>query len=143
MFLGEYQHSLDAKGRVILPSRFRARLEGGCVLARGREPCVAVYPREEFEGLSRRLKEIPMGNRQARTAARVFFSGASEQIPDGQGRVLVPDNLRSFAGLQRELVIAGHGDNFEIWDRARWDAHMQEAQAEFTELTEPQTDLPF
>ena len=84
-----------------------------------------------------------MSNRQARTSARVFFSGASEQTPDSQGRVLVPDNLRSFAGLERDLVIAGNGEKFEIWDKARWVEHMEEAQAEFTELTEAQTDLPF
>ena len=144
MFLGEYQHSLDAKGRVILPARFRAQLEGGCVLTKGREPCVVVYPREEFIRVSDELKAVPMSSAQARNAARVLYSGASEQIPDSQGRVLVPETLRRYAGLDRELVVAGAGIRFEIWDRTRWDEQLTSAQGQYSEIAEEQRiDLPF
>jgi transcriptional regulator MraZ len=143
VFLGEFQHSLDAKGRVILPSRFRTHLESGCVLTKGRESCVVVYPREEFEKLVRRLGEIEMSNRQLRNARRVLFSGASEQVPDGQGRVLIPENLRGFAGLERDLMITGHGERFEIWDRARWTEHMDTVDREFAEPGDGTPELPF
>jgi MraZ protein len=144
VFLGEYQHSLDAKGRVILPAKFRAQLEGGCVLTKGREPCVRVYPREEFIRVSEQLKGIPMSSAQARHAARVFYSAASEQVPDAQGRVLVAENLRRYAGLERDLLIAGANQYFEIWDRDRWLAEIEANQARFSEIADEQhVDLPF
>ncbi len=143
MFLGEYQHSLDAKGRAILPARFRTQLEGGCVLTKGREPCVVVYPRDEFNRISDELKAVPMSSAQARNVTRVFYSGASEQVPDSQGRVLVPENLRRYAGLDKDLLIAGLGNRFEIWDRERWDAQLANAQDQYSEIADDRRfDMP-
>ena len=144
VFLGEYQHSLDAKGRVILPAKFRAQLESGCVLTRGRERCVVVFPRDEFMRLAEELKSVPKSSAQVRNAARVVFGSASEQVPDAQGRVLVPDHLRSYATLDRDLVIRGSGNYFEIWDRETGASALESAQSQFSELTEEQhIDLPF
>jgi len=120
MFLGEYQHSLDAKGRVILPARFRDQLEGGAVMARGLDGCLDVYPPAEFQ---RRAAEVNEGRKRGpreRQAARSFFSGAGPAVPDGQGRVAIPPHLREYAALDREVVVAGAFDHIEIWDAARF-----------------------
>ena len=94
MFLGEYQHSLDAKGRVILPARFRDQLEGGAVMARALDGCLAVYPVDEFDRLATRIREVRERGGEQRQAARTFFAGAVEIAPDKQGRVAVPQHLR-------------------------------------------------
>ena len=116
MFLGEFQHSLDAKGRVILPARFREQLEGGAVMARALDGCLAVYPLAEFDRLARQLREARERGSRERQAARSFFAGAIEITPDKQGRVAVPPNLREYARLDREVMVAGGFDHIEIWD---------------------------
>jgi MraZ protein len=116
MFLGEFQHSLDAKGRVILPVRFRAQLEGGAVMARALDGCLAVYPLEEFERVALKLREARERGGRERQAARTYFAGAVEITPDKQGRVAVPPNLRDYAHLDREVMVAGSFDHIEIWD---------------------------
>jgi len=116
MFLGEYQHSLDAKGRVILPAKFRGQLEGGAVMTRGVDGCLAVYPISEFERLARQLQDARNRGSHERNAARSYFSGASEFTPDKQGRVPIPANLKDYAHLEREVIVAGSFDHIEIWD---------------------------
>ena len=116
MFLGEFQHSLDAKGRVILPVRFRAQLEGGAVMARALDGCLAVYPVVEFDRVARKLREARERGPRERQAARTFFAGAAEITPDKQGRVAVPQHLREYAHLDREVMVAGSFDHIEIWD---------------------------
>ena len=116
MFLGEFQHSLDAKGRVILPVRFRAQLEGGAVMARALDGCLAVYPVAEFDRVARKLREARERGSRERQAARTFFAGAVEITPDKQGRVAVPQHLREYAHLDREVMVAGSFDHIEIWD---------------------------
>lgn len=143
MFLGEHQHSLDAKGRVILPSRYRADLTAGCVITKGRNGCLSVYPRAEWDQVARKLSELPLSSQQARDAARVFFSGATEQLPDRQGRVLLPEQLRTYAGLERDVVVAGLGTRFEIWSAERWQGHMEGAEREFSEIADAYPGLPF
>jgi len=105
MFLGEYQHSLDAKGRVILPARFRDQLEGGAVMARALDGCLAVYPVDEFDRLATRIREVRERGGDQRQTARTFFAGAIEIAPDKQGRVAVPQHLRDYAGLEREVIV--------------------------------------
>lgn len=143
MFLGEYQHSLDAKGRVILPSKFRARLEDGCVLTKGQDGCLRVFPRDEFERLATSLKEAKLSNQQSRNFMRVFFSGASDEGPDKQGRVTIPEHLRRYAHLDREVAVIGMGQHFEIWDRATWEPFRDQQEAVFSEISETNTELPF
>ena len=121
MFLGEFQHSLDTKGRVILPIRFRGQLEGGAVMARGLDGFLAVYPPAEFDRVAAKLQAARERGANERQAARSFFSGATECTPDKQGRVAIPATLRDFAGLGREVVITGQFDHVEIWDAARWE----------------------
>jgi MraZ protein len=116
MFLGEHQHSLDAKGRVILPARFREQLEGGAVIAKALDGCLAVYPVAEFERLAHRLREARERGSRERQAARTFFAGASEVTPDRQGRVAIPQHLREYAALSRDVIVAGSYDHIEIWD---------------------------
>ena len=122
MFLGQYQHSLDEKGRVILPAKFRGQLEGGAYMARGLDGCVCVYPTDEWERVSNNMRDLATRGTQERQAARSFFAGAAEVAPDRQGRVPVPVHLRDFAGLslEREVVVAGVLSRIEIWDAQKW-----------------------
>jgi MraZ protein len=129
MFLGEYQHSLDAKGRVILPAKFRDQLEGGAVMARALDGCLAVYPVEEFQRVASNLQDARSRGATERQAARSYFSGAVEITPDKQGRVAIPAQLRTFAKLEREVIVAGNFDHLEIWDAPTFTQRDQEGQA--------------
>jgi MraZ protein len=120
MFLGEFQHSLDAKGRVILPAEFRDQLADGAVIARGLDGCLSVYPREEFEAMAETVREKARRGERERRAARSFFAGAKPVAPDRQGRVAIPQNLREFAGLERDVMVVGVDFRIEIWDSQRW-----------------------
>ena len=120
MFLGEYQHSLDAKGRVILPARYRDQLAEGAFVTKGRGGCLSVYTPEEFEQVASQMREQSKRGNQELNAARSFFSGAQEIRLDRQGRVALPQNLREFAGLTRDVVVVGVFSRVEIWDRDRW-----------------------
>jgi MraZ protein len=130
VFLGQYQHSLDEKGRVILPAKFRTQLEGGAYMARGLDGCVVVYPTDEWERVSNNMRELMTRGTQQRQAARSFFAGAAEVAPDRQGRVPVPVHLREFADLsiEREVVVAGVLSRIEIWDAERWTQREQEGE---------------
>lgn len=120
MFLGEHQHSLDAKGRVILPARFRDQLARGAVMARSLDGCLAVYPLEEFAQVAQKLRDARQRGARERQAARAFFAGAVEITPDKQGRVAVPQHLREYAGLERDVMVTGNLDHIEIWDAQRF-----------------------
>ena len=119
MFLGEYQHSLDAKGRVILPAKFRDQLEGGAFITKG-DGCLFVYTPEEFEAVATQMREQAKLNRVRREAARTFFAGAIEIQPDKQGRVAIPQHLREYARFDRDVTVAGVFSRIEIWDSAAW-----------------------
>jgi MraZ protein len=121
MFLGEYQHSLDAKGRVILPAKFRDQLFGGAVVAKGLDGCLCIYTAEEFERVAEAAREAARRSDRERQAARSLFAGAAEVVPDKQGRIPIPQPLRTYAGLGREVVLAGVFSRVEIWDTERWD----------------------
>jgi MraZ protein len=133
MFLGEHQHSLDAKGRVILPARFRDQLEGGGVMARSLDGCLAVYPLEEFGRLAEKLRQARERGAKERAAARSFFAGAVEITPDKQGRVAIPQHLREFAALDRDVIVAGNLDHIEIWDSQRFRESDREGTASISE----------
>jgi MraZ protein len=120
MFLGEFQHSLDTKGRVILPARYRDQLAEGAYVTKGRGGCLSVFTPEDFEDVASQVREQSKRGAKELNAARVFFSGALEVRPDKQGRVALPQNLREYAGLSREVVVAGVFSRIEIWDRDRW-----------------------
>jgi MraZ protein len=120
MFLGEYQHSLDTKGRLILPARFRDQLADGAYVTKGRGGCLFVFTGEEFEEVATTVREQSKRGAKELNAARAFFSGAAEATPDKQGRVALPANLRTYAGLTRDVVVLGVFSRIEIWDRDRW-----------------------
>src|SRR5438067_399364 len=127
MFLGEHIHSLDPKGRVIMPAKFRDQLEGAFVTSEI-DGCLALWPPEDFQRRAMEMKERARGGPQDRNVARFFFAGAQEASPDRQGRVALPAHLREFAHLEREVVVNGAFDHVEIWDAATWRANKQSGE---------------
>jgi len=120
MFLGEFEHSLDAKGRVILPAKFRDQLAEGGVVTKGKGGCLWVLTPEEFADVASMVREQSKRGAKELNAARAFFGGSDEIQPDKQGRVALPAKLREFAKLEREVVVAGVYSRIEIWNRDRW-----------------------
>lgn len=120
MFLGEYVHTIDEKGRLAVPARFRAELAAGVVITRGIDRCLAIYPIEEWERLAKQVSALPMTDRRARAFRRLVFANASNVIPDRQGRVLIPPRLREYAGLDGEVVITGIDTYIEVWNPQAW-----------------------
>ena len=136
MFLGTYTPRLDEKSRLILPAKFREELAEGLVLTRGQERCVYVFSAREFERVHEQMRSAPLSSRQARDYIRVFLSGASDEVPDKQGRVTVPAPLRQYAGLDRDVTVIGAGTRVEIWDSESWNAYLAEQEATFSETDE-------
>lgn len=124
MFLGTYEPKLDDKGRVILPARFREDMEGGIVLTRGQEHCIYAFPAQEFEQMTVELRRAPLSSKQARDYIRVLLSGAYKEVPDKQGRITLPPDLRKYAGLDRELTVIGAGSRAEIWNSQAWNDYL-------------------
>ncbi len=120
MFLGNYEHTIDDKGRLTIPSKFRDELEGGVVVTRGLDGCLWAFSRLEWEVLADKISKLPTTNRAARDFARFMFSNASDSIPDRQGRVLIPQSLREFAGIENETILIGVMNRVEIWSPAKW-----------------------
>ncbi len=136
MFLGTYAPKLDEKGRIILPAKFRDELASGLVLTRGQEHCVYVFSQREFESLHEKIRQAPVTSKQARDYLRVFLSGASAEVPDKQNRVTIPTPLRTYAGLDRDLVVIGAGSRAEIWDAEAWETYLAEQEAAFANTEE-------
>jgi len=136
MFLGTHAPKLDEKGRIILPAKFRDELASGLVLTRGQEHCVYVFSQREFEALHEKIRQAPVTSKQARDYLRVFLSGASGEVPDKQNRVTIPAALRSYAGLDRDLVVIGAGSRAEIWDATAWETYLAEQEAAFATTEE-------
>jgi len=134
--LGTYTPRLDEKSRLILPAKFREELAEGLVLTRGQERCVYVFSAREFERVHEQMRSAPLSSRQARDYIRVFLSGASDEVPDKQGRVTVPAPLRQYAGLDRDVTVIGAGTRVEIWDSESWNTYLAEQEAAFSETDE-------
>ncbi len=134
MFIGEYHHTLDPKGRLILPARFRAHLGERCITTRGLDRCLFVFPLEEWRGLEEKLRGLPLTRPEARAFARFFFSGAVECELDSQGRILIPPALREYAGIDREVVVIGVATRMEIWSKEAWLGYAARAQEAYEEL---------
>ena len=125
MFTGEYRHAIDEKGRLAVPARFRAQLEGGLVVARWLDACLAMFPLPAWEVITTKVASLPMTDPNARLLNRRLYAYANETELDRQGRILVPQNLRDVAGLEGEAVVVGGQDHAEIWAPARWDAYAE------------------
>ena len=136
MFLGTYTPRLDEKFRLILPAKFREELSEGLVLTRVQERCLYVFSAREFERVHEQMRAAPLSSRQARDYIRVFLSGASDEVPDKQGRVTVPAPLRQYAGLDRDVTVIGAGTRVEIWDSESWNTYLAEQEAAFSETDE-------
>lgn len=120
MFLGEYTHTIDDKGRITIPAKFRGELAAGLVVTRGFDRNLMVFPRDEWEALAARIAERPLGDESVRLFRRRVFSGADDLTPDRQGRIIVPQYLRDFAGIDGEVVIAGMYNYIELWSTESW-----------------------
>jgi MraZ protein len=118
---------------LILPAKFREELSSGLVLTRGQERCIYVFSQSEFEKVHEQMRSAPISSRQARDYIRVFLSGASDEVPDKQGRITIPPALRSYAGLDRELAVIGAGSRAEIWDAEAWSSYLEEKETAFSE----------
>ena len=141
MFLGEYQHSLDSKGRITVPSRFREQLGEKFVATKGLDNCIFLYPMEEWKTIEEKLRSLPFTRADVRSFARFFFSGASEMEIDRQGRTLIPINLREYASIDKDLIIIGVGSRIEIWSAANWGKYTREAESSYEEIAESMVDL--
>ena len=136
MFLGTYEPKLDEKGRLILPAKYRDQLAEGLVLTRGQERCLYVFPSSEFQEVYSKIREAPLTSKQARDYTRLMLSGASDESPDRQGRVTIPQTLREYAGLKRDLTVIGVGTRAEIWDTEAWNQYLATQEEEFASAEE-------
>ena len=122
MFMGEYNHTIDAKGRLIIPSKFRETLGEEFVVTKGLDGCLFVYDNNEWKAFEEKLKSLPLTNKDARQFVRFFLAGAAMVQVDKQGRILVPAVLREFAGLEKDVVLVGVASRVEIWSQERWES---------------------
>lgn len=128
MFLGEYRHAIDAKGRMFLPARYRSFFTAGAVLTRGLEPCLYLFTVAEWQRVAERIRQLPLTAPEAREWRRFFFGGAFDVVPDEQGRILIPASLRAYAGLESQAVIVGVHTYLEIWSPATWQGILERFQ---------------
>ena len=136
MFLGEYHHSMDDKGRLVLPRKFRDELDEGCVVTQGQENCLYVFSRQQWEEEVARVSRLPRTNRRARNYARSFFAGASDQVLDRQGRIQLTDKLRRYAALEKDVTVVGVAERVELWAPAAWEAVAAEADEHYAAIEE-------
>jgi MraZ protein len=143
VFLGTHTPRLDDKGRIFLPAKFRDDLQGGLVITKGQDRCLYVWSRGDFEALTDRVRQAPFTNKASRDFLRVLFSGASDEIPDKQGRITIPPVLRQYARLQRDCVVIGAMDRVEIWDAESWASYSAEHEESFASMSEEVIDGVF
>jgi len=136
MFLGTHSPRLDDKGRLVLPAKFRDGLASGLVFTKGQERSIVVWPTAEFTEYAERLNVASRSDAAVRAYLRVLFSGATDEIPDRQGRVMVPAALREYAGLEREVVVVGNGSTLEIWNASAWQQYLAGQEDNFSDLSE-------
>jgi MraZ protein len=141
MFMGEFHHSVDDKGRMIVPAKFRENLGSSFVLTRGLDQCIFAYPKAEWTQLEQKLKALPFTKADARAFTRFFFSGACEVDIDKQGRIVLPSNLRTFANLTKECVVLGVSSRVEIWDQSIWESYYTKSEESFNEIAESIVDF--
>lgn len=136
MFIGEYSHSIDLKKRLAVPSKFRGELKNKVVVTRGLDKCLFIYPMKVWEKLADKLGTLPVGESTTRSFVRTMLAGATDVEVDKQGRVLIPDYLKVYAGLKKEVVIAGLYNRLEIWDENKWKEYKKGAEKNTDEIAE-------
>lgn len=143
MFMGEFQHNIDAKGRLIVPSKLREQLGEKFVVTRGMDGCLFGYPMPEWNKLEEKLTTMPLSKKDTRAFVRFFYSAATECEIDKQGRINIPNALRSHAVLEKECVIIGVANRIEIWSEARWQEFTAATEESFDDIAETMTDFGF
>lgn len=143
MFMGEYNHTIDVKGRLIIPVKFRESLGDEFVITKGLDGCLFVYTDEEWQNFENKLRTLPLTNKNARQFTRFFLAGAAACEVDKQGRILIPQVLREFASLEKEVVLVGVVNRVEIWSRSRWQESMEAYDDDMDEVAENMEELGF
>ena len=141
MFIGEYSHNLDDKGRLAIPKKFRTDLSKGAVVTRGLDNCLFLYTKAEWEKLATKLADLPFAQANTRAFARLMLAGAMDVKLDKQGRIILPDYLRTFAGLKKETILAGLYNRLEIWDQKKWSEYTRQTEAVSNEIAERMGEL--
>jgi MraZ protein len=141
MFMGEYHHTIDIKGRMIVPSKFRDGLGETFVLTRGLDQCLFGYPMSEWKIIEEKLKNLPLTKKDARAFTRFFFSGATECELDKQGRVNIATPLLQYAKLEKECVVIGVSNRIELWSKSIWETYVAEQEESFEEIAENMIDF--
>ncbi|RJQ51873.1 MAG: transcriptional regulator MraZ [Actinobacteria bacterium] len=143
MFLGEFHHSLDNKGRIIIPAKFRDALTDGMVITRGFDRCLMIIAKRDWPGIEDGFKSTKSFTQNKRKLGRALFAQATEEDIDKQGRVFIPSNLRDFAGLTKDVVIVGVSNRLEIWDEKAWAQYLSEAEEHYDGLADEMAELGF
>ncbi|MCD6284181.1 division/cell wall cluster transcriptional repressor MraZ [bacterium] len=141
MFIGEHLHTIDSKKRIAIPSKFRKEIGRSIVITRGMDECLVVYPLEEWRILADKLSKLPISQREARRFARIVLGGAMKVKLDKLGRILIPDYLKEYAGLNKNVVITGLYNRLEIWDKRKWDTYRKKAEREVSSIAEKLGEL--
>lgn len=141
MFIGEYFHTIDAKGRLIIPSKFREELGRKFIITKGLDHCLFVYPQEEWKSIENKLSTLPLTSKDARAFVRFFFSGATECELDKQGRIMIPPNLRIHAKVNKDIVTIGVSTRVEIWSSEEWENYNENADLSYDAIAEKMVEL--
>lgn len=141
MFIGEYSHSLDDKGRLAVPKKFRTDLAKGAIVTRGLDNCLFLYTKKEWEKLAEKLANLPLAQANTRAFARLMLAGAMDVEVDKQGRAMLPEYLRAYAGLTKEVVVAGLYNRLELWDSTAWETYKKKTETESTQIAEQMAAL--
>ena len=143
MFIGEFQHSIDEKGRVAVPAKFRVKVSGGAIITRGLDRCLFIFTTKDWDNFAQTLinSPSPVARANSRDFSRLFFSGASDVKLDSQGRILVPDYLKKYAGLDKSAKIIGVYNRMEVWDDRTWEKYRERTEGSSDEIAEKMADL--
>ncbi|MBI2990224.1 MAG: division/cell wall cluster transcriptional repressor MraZ [Candidatus Magasanikbacteria bacterium] len=141
MFIGEYSHSIDEKGRLAVPKKFRHILSKGAVVTRGLDNCLFLYTQAEWKKLADKLANLPFAQANTRAFARLMLAGAMDVKPDKQGRIMLPEYLRNFAALSKETIVAGLYNRLEIWDSKAWSEYTKKTEQESSKIAEQMSEL--
>ncbi|MBI2041980.1 MAG: division/cell wall cluster transcriptional repressor MraZ [Candidatus Nealsonbacteria bacterium] len=141
MLIGEYKHTIDSKKRLAIPAKFRQSLGEKAVITKGLENCLVIYTLKEWERLAKKLEDMPSSQADARNFARMMLSGASEAELDKLGRVLIPDYLKNYACLKKDIAILGLSNKIEIWDGEKWEEHKKRTETEAGDIAERLKEL--
>ena len=141
MFIGEYNHSIDEKGRMSVPTKFRIELKNGAVVTRGLDNCLFLYTKKEWQALAEKLAKLPISQANTRAFSRLMLSGAMDVSLDNQGRGMLPDYLRKFAALKKKVIVAGLYNRLEIWDEELWNKYKSSTEKDSTNIAEAMGEL--